>query len=297
MLPQIVHPVRAHRTPAARAGRTGSPSRTGLPVSSGASSASASDSSSRIGSTCGECEATSTAISRAITSRCSHAATSSRTVWVAPPITVDCGEATTATTTSLTPRAISSESTCWAGSSTDAIAPEPAMRAISRERRQMTRTPSSSDSAPATTAAAASPERMPDDRARAHPVGLHGGGERDLHGEQRRLDPIDAGHDLRARTSPRSPRTRTREAISGSICGDGGGEHRFVRQQLSAHLRPTANPARRTPTPDPGHRARPRPDTEYRRRRPPAEPRVSSGRLLAMTAVRTGRCARRRARV
>src|ERR1700761_9121204 len=58
-----------------------------------------------MGSTCGECDATSTATSRAITSRSSHAATSSRTVWVAPPITVDCGEATTETTTSVTPRA------------------------------------------------------------------------------------------------------------------------------------------------------------------------------------------------
>ncbi len=101
------------------------------------------------------------ATSRAITSRSSQAATSSRTVSGAPPITVDSGEATTAITTSLMPRAISSESTCWAGSTTDAIAPEPAMRDISRERRQITRTPSSSDSAPATTAAAVSPSEWP----------------------------------------------------------------------------------------------------------------------------------------
>ena len=74
---------------------------------------------------------------------------------------MDSGEATTATTTSLTPWAVSSKSTCLAGNSTDAIAPEPAMRDISRERRQMTRTPSSSDSAPATTAAAASPSECP----------------------------------------------------------------------------------------------------------------------------------------
>ncbi len=114
-----------------------------------------------MGSTCGVCDATSIATSRAITSRCSHSATSSRTVCGAPPITVDSGEATTAITTSLMPRAINSESTCWAGNTTDAIAPEPAMRAISRERRQMTRTPSSSDSAPATTAAAVSPRECP----------------------------------------------------------------------------------------------------------------------------------------
>ena len=74
---------------------------------------------------------------------------------------MDLGEATTATTTSLTPRAMSSERTCCAGSSTDAIAPEPAMVAISLERRQITLMPSSSDSAPATTAAAASPNECP----------------------------------------------------------------------------------------------------------------------------------------
>ena len=90
------------------------------------------------------------------------------TVCVAPPITVDCGEATTASTTSSMPRAISSKSTCSAGSSTDAIAPEPAIVAISRERRQITRTPSSSDSAPATTAAAASPIEWPITAPAAH---------------------------------------------------------------------------------------------------------------------------------
>jgi len=75
--------------------------------------------------------------------------------------TVDFGDATTATTTSLMPRAISSESTCCAGNSTDAIAPAPAIFVISRERRQITRAPSSSDSAPATTAAADSPSEWP----------------------------------------------------------------------------------------------------------------------------------------
>ncbi len=77
-------------------------------------------------------------------------------------MTVDFGDATTATTTSpLTPRAISSVSTCWAGNSTDAMAPEPEIVDINRDRRQITRTPSSSDSAPATTAAAASPIEWP----------------------------------------------------------------------------------------------------------------------------------------
>jgi len=59
------------------------------------------------------------------------------------------------------PRAISSEFTCLAGNSTDAMAPEPAMRVISFERRQMTRAPSCSVSAPATTAAADSPIECP----------------------------------------------------------------------------------------------------------------------------------------
>ncbi|CFR84209.1 Uncharacterised protein [Mycobacterium tuberculosis] len=78
-----------------------------------------------------------------------------------PPITVDCGDATTETTTSSIPRAISSEFTCLAGNSTEPMAPAPAMRVISFERRQMTRAASSSDSAPATTAAADSPIECP----------------------------------------------------------------------------------------------------------------------------------------
>ncbi len=87
--------------------------------------------------------------------------TRSRTAGATPPITVDWGEATTASTTSSTPRAVNSKSTCSAGNSTDAIAPEPAIVDISRDRRQITRTPSSSVSAPATTAAAASPIEWP----------------------------------------------------------------------------------------------------------------------------------------
>ena len=96
-----------------------------------------------------------------MTPRCSHAATRSRTAWVAPPMTVDSGEATTDTTTSATPRAASSSRTCWAGSSTEAIAPAAGDAGHNRERRQMTRTPSSSDSAPATTAAETSPRECP----------------------------------------------------------------------------------------------------------------------------------------
>ncbi len=41
--------------------------------------------------------------------------------------------------------------------------------------------------------------RVADYGAWPHPVGPHRGGQRDLHGEQRRLDPIDAGHRLGCR--------------------------------------------------------------------------------------------------
>ncbi len=127
----------------------------------GVSSARSSARLARMGSTWGECDATSTATSRAMTSRCSHCATRSRTVAVSPPITVVCGEATTATTTSSTPRPASSSRTVCSGSSTEAMAPEPASRASSLDRRQMTRTPSSIERDPATTAAATSPMECP----------------------------------------------------------------------------------------------------------------------------------------
>ncbi|CFE36071.1 Uncharacterised protein [Mycobacterium tuberculosis] len=74
---------------------------------------------------------------------------------------MDCGAVTTATTTSSMPRAVNSDCTAKAGNSTDAIAAEPAIVAISFDRRQMTRTPSSADSTPATTAAADSPIEWP----------------------------------------------------------------------------------------------------------------------------------------
>ena len=124
-------------------------------------SASASASSSSTGSTWGEWEATSTATSRAMMSRCSQPATRSRTVCGEPPITVDAGEVTTATTTSSIPLRSSSSRTCCAGSSTAAIAPPPARRRHSSERWQMTFTPSARDRAPATTAAATSPMECP----------------------------------------------------------------------------------------------------------------------------------------
>ena len=65
-------------------------------------------------------------------------------------------------------------------------------------------------------------------------------------------------------------------AISGSICGDLGGEHRLGGEQVGAHRRPTANPGRRTPIPARDRRARPPPDTAVSLRRPHAMPAVSS---------------------
>ena len=76
---QVVHPVVGVARRQRRAGRTGSRSSTGPSAPSGRVSSSTPASSSRIGSTWGECEATSTATSRAITPRASHSATSSRT--------------------------------------------------------------------------------------------------------------------------------------------------------------------------------------------------------------------------
>ena len=200
-------------------------------------SASASVRSSRIGSTCGECEATSTATSRAITSRSSHAATSSRTVWVAPPITVDCGEATTATTASVTPRAISSESTCCAGSSTDAMAPAPAMRVISlgaaadHPDAVFQRQRSGDDGCRGLT------QGVADDRAGGDAVGLHRGGQGDLHGEQGGLHAVDAGDLLGCgqRFGHREAGLRGDQRLD---LGDRGGEYRLVGQQVLAHRGP-----------------------------------------------------------
>ncbi len=94
-------------------------------------------------------------------SRLSKSATIRRTVSGAPPMTVEVGEATTATTTSSMPCCSSSSRTFWAGSSMAAMAPPPDSCRHSSERWQMTFTPSASDSAPATTAAAASPIECP----------------------------------------------------------------------------------------------------------------------------------------
>ena len=176
-----------------------------------------------------------------MTSRCSQAETRSWTVSAAPATTVDCGEATTATTTSLMPRAVSSESTCWAGSSTDAVAPRACDLDISRERRQTTRAPSSSESAPATTAAAASPSECPITRRGLHAVCPQGGGHGDLHGEQRRLHPVLTGDRLlrRHRLGHRETRLLGDDRLG---LRDGCGEHRLGRQEVArpspAHCEP-----------------------------------------------------------
>ena len=159
-----------------------------------------------------------------------------------------------------------------------------------------TRTPSSSDSAPATTAAAASPRECPMTAPGRTPYAFMVAARATCMVNSVGWIRSMTGHDLRAPTSPRSPRTRTR----GRSAARPARRWRRTPVRSPAAQRPsppTANPARRTPTPDPDRRARPRPDTEYRRRRPRATPRSAPAWLLAMTAVRTGRCARRRARV
>ena len=139
-------------------------------------------------------------------------------------------------------------------------------------------------------------QRMPDDRARAHAVCLQGGGQRDLHGEQTSAGRGRYRSRSAATTSRRSPRTRTR----------GRSEARLARPWPQTPVRspaaarpspPTVNPDRKTPTPDPGRRVRSRPRYGESPSATFRKAAVSSGWLRAMTAVRSGRCARRRARV
>ncbi len=135
------------------------------------------------------------------------------------------------------PRAISSKSTCSAGSSTDAIAPEPAIVDISRERRQITRTPSSSDSAPATTAAAASPDRVANDGTRRTPYALIVAASATCMvnsvGWIRSIPVTVSGAEIALVTE--NPDSSGDQRLH---LGDSRGEHRFGREQLSAHRRP-----------------------------------------------------------
>ena len=155
----------------------------------------------------------------------------------------------------------------------------------------MTRTPSSSDSAPATTAAADLAHRMPDDRAGPHPVGLHGGGQRDLHGEQGRLDPVDAGHGLgrRHRLGDREPGLARRSAAprSATVAANTGSSA-SRSAPIAAHCEPcpeNTHTGPRSSWPDRGLvRGVAVGDLAQARR----SARVRSA---AITAVRTGRCA------
>ena len=78
---------------------------------------------------------------------------------------------------------------------------------------------------------------MPDDRTGRHTVGRHGRGHRDLHREDRGLDPVDTGHRLRCqhRLGDRKPGLGGDQWFEFS---DHRGEHRLGGQQARAHRRP-----------------------------------------------------------
>ena len=79
--------------------------------------------------------------------------------------------------------------------------------------------------------------RMADDGPRCHAVGLHRGGQRHLHGEQRRLYPVDTGDRLRGRHrfGDRKPGLGGDQRLEfGDTCGECG----FACQQVGAHRRP-----------------------------------------------------------
>ena len=80
-------------------------------------------------------------------------------------------------------------------------------------------------------------QRVADDRAGHARRRTHRGGERDLHGEQRRLHPVDAGHRLRRRhrLGDREPGLAGDQRLD---LRDRRGERRFGRQQAGAHRRP-----------------------------------------------------------
>ncbi len=80
-------------------------------------------------------------------------------------------------------------------------------------------------------------QRVADDRAGRYAVGLHCGRQRDLHGKQGRLHPVDAGHDLGGGHGfgHREAGFRGDQWFDR---GDGGGEYRFGGQQVGAHARP-----------------------------------------------------------
>lgn len=181
-----------------------------------------------MGSTWGECEATSTSIIRATTPVASHASTRAWTCAASPETTVVCGEVSTAMDT---PSACAASMAAWTSSEpsiTEAIAP-PEIVASSAARRQMTLTPSAGLSTPATTAAATSPSDCPITAALLHAPGPPQRGQRDLHPEQDGLDAVDARQllGLLDHLAQREARFRPDQGLQ---LVDGGGEHRLSRQ-------------------------------------------------------------------
>ena len=136
----------------------------------------------------------------------------------------------------------------------------------------MTRTPSSSDSAPATTAAAASPSECPMTAPGRTPYAFIVAASATCMvnsvGWIRSIPVTVCGADIASVTENPDSRGDQRLRLR-----DSRGKHRFGRQQLRAHRRPLRTLAGEHPHRAPVIAARPRPDTEYRRRRPRAKPR------------------------
>ena len=189
-------------------------------------------------STCGECDATSTAISRAGMPRASQSPTRRATSAAAPATTVEPGDASTATDTSPpAPARASSASAVAASSSTAAITPAPAILVSSADRRQMTRTPSARVSTPATTAAATSPMEWPATPAGSTPCARHMAASAYCIGEQHRLHLATAGHRLAGpdRRQDREPGLGADLLVGLGQCG---GKRGVAGEQAAAHARP-----------------------------------------------------------
>ena len=126
------------------------------------------------------------------------------------------------------------------------IAPPSGSACISRPRARPARQASSSESTPATCAAAISPTEWPDHDVGRDPEGLEQAVERDLDGEQRGLRVLGLGRGLVV-----GSHHITFAEVGGSI-GDtsssASGEHRVERVELGAHARRAASPGPRTGT-------------------------------------------------
>ena len=209
-----------------------------------------------------------------------------------PPTTVEVGEATTESATSEIPRMDSSDSTCWPGISTDAMAPLPEMRFINRDARQMTRTPSSTDSAPATTAAADSPSECPMTAPGRTPwdfiVSASATCIAKIVGWTRSMPVTSSGADIASVTEKPDS-----SAISGSIPAIVAAKTGSVASSsapIPGHCEPcpeNTHTGPRSPWPTAGSYGKSLSATSRRAL-------LSSPKSLAETTVRTGRCARRR---